>query len=152
MKRIEQRVVPITLFLISIAFAAGAMTMPMGTIRAPGAGLVPLLLSLAMALSSGVVVLLSFIKEPGIQQSGEKEFVKPLSIVIILAGIIAVFESAGYLASIFVGVFLLLKVLEKKSLIKSLIIAFVLCLSSYLLFDRILSVPLPSCEICKIFW
>lgn len=151
MKRIEHRAISIMIFLFSVAFAVGALTMPMGTVRAPGPGLVPLILSLATAVTSGVVALFSYPKEPDTEDSFEKEFVKPLSIAIILAGIIAVFESAGYLASIFVGAFLVLKVLEKMSLIKSLIIAFVLCLSSYLLFARVLGVSLPSCEICTIF-
>ncbi|MGD9920808.1 MAG: tripartite tricarboxylate transporter TctB family protein [Pseudorhodoplanes sp.] len=130
--------------IAAVAFSAAAITMPMGTITAPGPGLVPLLLSVATAIAAGSALWTSFRgrSEESTTEDSPRPF-KAMIICAILAGAIFAFERIGFLATSFLCVFILLKFVERKSWAVSIIVPAILSGGSYLALTHLLRMNLP---------
>ena len=63
---------------------------------------------------------------------------RPLLIMIVLGLIIFAFERAGFILSLLGGIFILLRFVERRPLVLSLIISLVLSGGLYLLFSKLL--------------
>ncbi len=138
----EARLVALFILAVAIAFGAAALTMPMGTVLAPGPGLVPLILAGATAVAAGAAAM-----SPGKLRASDEQStspsLKPLAICCILGAMILAFERVGYVATIAAGAFILFKFVERRSLVLSVLVAGVLSGGSYLLFTKLLRVSLP---------
>jgi hypothetical protein len=141
---LENRSVSALIMIAAVAFAAAAITMPMGTITAPGPGLVPLLLSVATAIAAGSALWTSFRGQS--IESTAKDSPRPFKAMVIcaiLAGAILAFERIGFLATSFLCVFILLKFVERKSWALSIIVPAILSGGSYLALTHLLRMNLP---------
>jgi putative tricarboxylic transport membrane protein len=152
---------PLYAKLVSAVIAAaaliviyGSLKMPIGTLLTPAAGLVPLLLGCG-TLVLAIVAIVG--REPaaaenasGPQDEGEdqandgRKVPRSLLIMIVLGLIIFAFERAGFILSLLGGTFLLLRFVERKPLVFSLIISLVVSGGLYLLFSKVLLVTLPG--------
>lgn len=143
----------------ALVFIYGSLKMPLGTVLTPAAGLVPLLLGCGTLLLA-IVTIVS--PEPAVaeddpgpeSESNETErkdqpydrrwLPRPLLIMVVLGMIIFAFERAGFILSMLGGCFLILRVVERRPLISSLLISLVLSGSLYLIFSKVLYVTLPG--------
>jgi hypothetical protein len=152
---------PLYAKLVSAVIAAaaliviyGSLKMPIGTLLTPAAGLVPLLLGCG-TLVLAIVAIVG--REPaaaenasGPQDEGEdqandgRKVPRSLLIMIVLGLIIFAFERAGFILSLLGGTFLLLRFVERKPLVFSLIISVAVSGGLYLLFSKVLLVTLPG--------
>ena len=131
----------------------GSLKMPMGTILTPGAGLVPLLLgcgTLVLAIAAIVGPEPATAEgasgpeaEGADQPDDPRKVPRPLLITLVLALIILAFDRAGFILSVLCGLFILLRFVERRPLVLSLMISLVLSVGLYLLFSKFLYVNLP---------
>jgi len=145
--------------LTALVFISGSLKMPLGTLLTPAAGLVPLLLGCGTLLLA-IVTIVS--PEPAAaednygpeyespeceskdQPNDRQKIPRPLLIMIVLGLIIFAFERAGFILSLLGGTYLLLRFVERRPVILSLIISLVFSGGLYLLFSKLLYVNLPG--------
>lgn len=148
----------------ALVLVYGSLKMPLGTILKPAAGLVPLLLGCGALLLAIVAIVIPEPEaaeddsgleneSPGCESPGCKnkdqpndarKVPRPLLIMIVLGLIIFAFERAGFILSLLSGSFLLLRFVERRPLVLSLVVSLVLSGGLYLLFSKLLYVNLPS--------
>jgi len=138
----------------AVLFIYGSLKMPLGTLLTPAAGLVPLLLGCATL----VLAIFAIVapeptatedalgpKAEGKDAPGESGKVpRPLLIMIVLGLIIFGLERAGFRLTILSGSFILLRFVERRPLVQSLLISLTLSGGLYYLFSRLLYVNLPG--------
>ena len=147
------KLVPATIAVMAIIVIYSSLQMPLGTILTPAAGLVPLLLGCGTLLMAIVAI---FSPEPAAEDTSDPEaeaddraeegrkVPRPLLIMIVLGLMIFAFERVGFVVSLLVGSFVLLRVVERRPLILSFIISVALSGGLYVLFAKILLVSLPG--------
>jgi len=152
MPALYSKCVALVIAAVALIFICGSLKMPLGTVLTPAAGLVPLLLG-GGALVLAIVAMVS--PEPARgqasaisggkgQDGGAGRVPRPLRIMIVLGAMIFAFERAGFILSLLFGSFVLLRFVEKKPLLLSLVISLALSGGLYFLFSRVLYVNLPS--------
>jgi len=154
LRPVYAKLVSVVIAATAIIFIHGSLKMPLGTVLTPAAGLVPLLLGCG-ALVLAVVAIVS--PEPAAperasspeaeaqdQPEASRKVPRPLLIMIVLGLIILAFERAGFILSLLGGSFILLRFIERRPLVLSLIISLVLSGGLYLLFSKFLYVNLPA--------
>jgi hypothetical protein len=154
MRPLYAKLVSGVIALVAVIFIYGSLKMPMGTVLTPAAGLVPLLLgcgTLALAIVSIVSPEPQAAEDaPGPEAESKdqpdegRKVPRPLLIMIVLGLIIFAFERAGFMLSLFGGSFLLLRFVERRPLVPSLVVSVVLSGGLYLLFSKLLYVNLPG--------
>jgi putative tricarboxylic transport membrane protein len=154
MRPVYAKLVSVVIAAAAIVLIHGSLKMPMGTLLTPAAGMVPLLLGCG-ALVLAIVAIVS--PEPATEEpasgpeaeaqdppDGARKVPKPLLIMIVFGLIIFAFERAGFILSLMVGTFILLRFVERRPLILSFVISLVLSGGLYLLFSKVLYVNLPA--------
>ena len=138
----------------AVLFIYGSLKMPLGTLLTPAAGLVPLLLGCA-TLVLAIVAILAPEPAPAEDALGPKaegedppgksgKVPRALLIMIVLGLIIFGLERAGFRLTILSGSFILLRFVERRPLVQSLLISLTLSGGLYYLFSRLLYVNLPG--------
>jgi putative tricarboxylic transport membrane protein len=128
--------------LVGVGAVIGAVGLQIGTPSEPQPGFFPFMAGLGLMILSGLLVVQSIRG----RTSGAEPFVqlrKPIQAMLGLAGFAIVLEPLGYVLATAALSTVLLLVLDVK---KGWGYAFIILLSvgSYLLFDRLLDVPLPE--------
>jgi len=128
-----------------------ALRMPLGTFRAAGTGLFPLLLGIILMILSGLFLLnLLLRKERELEKKeGPVEAARrSLKPVILFLGMMALaalfFNSLGYPLIAFLLMVALLKILGMKRWAHKILLSFITSVASYLLFVQWLKIPLPK--------
>ncbi len=147
------KLVSMAIALAAILFIYGSLKMPMGTLLTPAAGLVPLLLGCGtLVLAIVAIVAPEPASEGALGPKDEAEnppgesgkVPRPLLIMIVLGLIIFGLERAGFRLTILGGSFILLRFVEKRPLVQSLLISLALSGGLYYLFSKLLYVNLPG--------
>lgn len=115
-----------------------------GSFRAPGPGFFPYCLGLIL-LALSCVVAVQEIRKKG--AGGHEAGLRKDRVIIALAGIFAyafIVDFLGYLVSSFILMFLLIKMMVKKSWWFAPVVACLISLASYILFNVWLKVSLPA--------
>jgi hypothetical protein len=154
MRPLFAKLVSAAIAVTALVFIYGSLKMPLGTVLTPAAGLVPLLLGCGTLLLA-IVTIVS--PEPAAaeddscpecesndQPNDKRKLPRPLLIMIVLAMIIFAFERAGFVLSLLGGSFLILRFVERRPLVSSLLISLILSVSLYLIFSKVLYVTLPG--------
>ena len=154
MPSIYARLVAIVIAAVALIFIYGSLKMPMGTVLTPAAGLVPLLLGCGTLVLAIVAIVspepaeaegtISPEAEAQDQPDESRKVPRPLLIMIVLGLIIFAFDRAGFILSLLCGLFILLRFVERRPLVLSLMISLVLSVGLYLLFSKFLYVNLPG--------
>ncbi|NWF92777.1 MAG: tripartite tricarboxylate transporter TctB family protein [Syntrophaceae bacterium] len=123
-----------------------SLQLPFGYLREPGPGMLPLFLSILLLLSGALGLIHSMSKGgKGIDWHGMvKKVITPLEIVGVTAGFILALESLGYLITSSLYTFLLFFWICRYRLVVSIGLSTSFGVGSWLFFDKLLSVPLPS--------
>jgi putative tricarboxylic transport membrane protein len=136
--------IPIVFLLMGLWICLEAMQLPLGSVRMPAAGFFPLLLGVMLSLLSLVLFASGLLTDP----LGSSEVMSPRPEIVMLIGAIFasawLFERAGYLLTMIVFLVVVLKTLGQLRWITSVALAGLGSIASYLLFDRVLMIALPS--------
>lgn len=118
------------------------LSYPLGTVSEPGAGLLPLLLAVALALVGALIAVLGADALP-IGALGWSETPRAL-VILAAAGVAAwAFERLGYRLTLIALLAFLLGIVERKPVINVLATAVGFSLLSYYVFHELLNVQLP---------
>jgi hypothetical protein len=130
------------LFLVAAFILWQNFSYPLGTLSEPGAGFLPLLLALALAL---VGLLIAWLGGETISLKAIGWAEAPRALLILAACGIAVlmFEPFGYRLTIIALLVFLLGVVERKPALKVLLTALGFSFASYFVFFNLLGVQLP---------
>lgn len=162
----------VVFLLLSVLAIRGTETLGLGTLSDPGAGLYPFGISILLGIFSLVLVIQSligiFLKKNQENQEGseivcfseglqdadfgfEKNKVKRVGMasLLLLAGAFLL-ETAGFILCAFLLVFILIRVMEKESMLFSTTVALCSSVLPYVLFKTVVGMQLPQ-GILKIF-
>lgn len=134
---------PILLSITGVAALLLAREYGLWSFGAPGAGLMPALAGTLLLLAS----LGDLRTEKGPRRPPAFAW-RPLGYVAGLAALVPLTPLVGLLPALAVLVFVILHFLERVSLRRSTVITGAIVVGSWLLFERLLSVPLPK----SMFW
>ena len=116
--------------------------LPMGNLQGPGPAYVPVLLSVLL-LGFAVLILALGAKGPSVGSVGWSEWRHALAILAVCAFMALALERLGYRLTIFVSLAVLLGVLERQSVAKTVLFSAIFAAASFYLFSTLLRVPLP---------
>jgi hypothetical protein len=131
------------LVLFALLVMWESRVLPLGTLRQPGPAFIPILLALLLlifgifvVLTGGRTLLLSSIRWTEWRHA----------VAILAASVFSVFaiERLGYRLTVLLVLGFLVKIVEKRGWMLSLVFAFSLSFGSFFLFYTILRVPLPE--------
>jgi hypothetical protein len=125
--------------------------LPLGSLREPGPGMLPLALSLLLILSGIPRFFQGRSKREEDEQQREptrgeslKKLITPLKIVGVTGGFILALEGLGYLLASLIYMFLLFFWISRYRIWAAIALSLVIGLGSWVFFGRILAVPLPK--------
>lgn len=136
------RVAGSVLAIFSLVVLWECRGIPFGTLAEPGPGAVPVLLALILLVCS-IAVVAGGAGGPRIGAVGFPEWRHGAAILAACIFIALAIERLGYVLSIVLALFFLVRVMERKSWLASLVFAGGFALGTHLLFDALLRVPLP---------
>jgi len=141
----------VILFLFGGLTTLLSLRMPIGTFRAAGTGLFPLLLGIILMILSGLFLLNLFLrKEKGAERKESPVEAIPGSIapVLLFLGMMGLatlfFNSLGYPLVAFLLMVTLLKILGTKRWSVNILLSLATAAASYFLFVQWLKIPLPK--------
>lgn len=116
---------------------------PLGTFHLPGPAFAPVLLA-SLLLIFGVLLLLTSSRAPQLSSISWTEWRHALAI--LAASLFTVFatERLGYRLTILLMLAFLIKVVERRGWVETLVVSFGLAFGSFYLFYTLLRVPLPE--------
>ena len=148
MKR-DEIIVGVVIFLFGAITALLSLRMPIGTFRAAGTGMFPLILGILLMILSGVFILKIFfqgregqVKKASIESSGS-----PMQLILFLGTMVLAtlfFNRLGYLLVSFLLMLGLLRILGMKRWGLNILISVVAAVGSYFLFVKWLDIPMPK--------
>lgn len=138
---------------LGIALCIGSIELGLGKIRQPGAGFLPFLSGVSLAIMGLILTLSNLSKESVQQAAGEAEEIRengywksyglPLLSLLSLLGYIVVLNFLGFLLTTFLWLFFLFKLGDPKRWLMPLVSAIGTVIISYLVFGVWLQLQLP---------
>ena len=138
------------LFLLGLGIGVFlvSFTYPIGTLRAPGGGLFPLLASILLMALAGVITIQAFMKKQGETTkpffSGKEALKRVLIGLVALLGFRYLLPFIGFGFSAFLFVLFLAKYLGHYNWKVSLLFSALTAVAAYYLFQVWLKVPMPT--------
>ena len=136
------RVAGATLVLIGLITIRESRAFPLGSLHRPGPAYMPVLLA-GLLIVFGIAVFAMGAKAPRMSTVGWHEWRHAIAIFAACAFAAWGLERLGYILTMGIVLAFLLLVLERKTIVVSLIVTIVMAWGSFYLFDRLLKVPLP---------
>lgn len=139
-------------FLLSVGYAAEAYnTLPVGSIREPGAALFPLIVAAMMAGASLAIVAeqikLRTVERATLDIPRGADLRRLLSMAVTIFGYVWMMSYLGFLPASVVMSLILVRLLRPRSWVETAVTGLAIALSTYVLFVMILNVPLPKGEL-----
>lgn len=138
------RVSGVALFVLAAGVGLAALELPFGSLPAPDSGFFPLTLAAALLGLAGVIVAQTFSADaPAAPLPSRQGVPRVLLAVAALVAYALVLDRLGYLAATLAVMILLLRGLERRGWLTTLLVSIPAVLASWGLF-RWLGVPLPQ--------
>jgi len=142
------QVSPLFWLTFGLVSAFGSIKLGLGTFREPGPGLLAFLASIFICLMALVVLFQSLFLKRGFLNKLSTlwegtSWRRPLAIGVILLGYIFSLERVGFLLTSLIMLFIILKLVEKLSWTRTIVISLSISVGTFLLFNKILKTTLP---------
>jgi len=134
--------VGLALFAVILLEESWRLRLPLGTLAMPGPAYVPALLALAL-LVAGVFIAATGRGAPAVAAAGWSEWRHVVAIVATCAFICLALERLGYRLTMALASVFLVGVIERKSVVTTVVFAVAIAAGTYWLFDTLLRVQLP---------
>lgn len=122
----------------------GALQVPVGSFRMPGAGFFPLVLGIALGVLALGLLGMSLAAPSAGPTRVWPERPEVVYLVVTLAVVVLLFERAGFLLAMALFLGVALRVLGRKGWVTAIVVAVVGSVTSYVVFSRVLLIALPS--------
>ena len=136
------RVSGAVLVLFSLLVILESRHYPLGTFRLPGPAFVPVLLA-SLLLIFGVLLVVTSSRAPRLSSVSWTEWRHAAAILAACVFAVLASERLGYRLTVLVILGFLIKVVERRGWVQTLVFAFGLAFGSFYLFYTLLRVPLP---------
>jgi len=140
--------------LLGIGICLGSVQLKLGDFHTPGAGFLPFLAGVSLAIFGLILMLSTLISQASEGKDGDhredptkqhrKNFLNPVLTVAVLLGYILLLDTLGFLLTTFVSLLLLFKLSEPKRWITPVMLSAVTAVLSYLVFSVWLQGQLPK--------
>jgi putative tricarboxylic transport membrane protein len=139
--RWQRRIAPLVLLVLGIGAAAGSWQLKLGTLHHPAPGLWPFIISVAIILSAGALVV-----RPGDEplEAWGRKSVSIAAAVASLGAFVVLFELIGFFVPAVLMLLLWLRVFGRESWRWTVVFALAGPAVLYIIFDRLLGVPFPA--------
>lgn len=128
---------------IGVGATIGAIKLRVGTATEPQPGFFPFLGGVAITILSAILLIQAWRgRSVGIQTLGD--LWRPTALILGLIFYISVLNFLGYIISTTILSAIVLRIMDTKSWWVLTGVGFILAIMTYILFDRLLSMPLPS--------
>lgn len=131
------------LLALGLGAAAGALRMRVWADGEPGEGLFPLLAALLLAVCSALSLVIDGGMPTAVARGRRERTLKAAAYAAALIAYGVLFVAAGHIVATLVVFVTLLRVVERLGWTRSAAIAGATALATYVLFERLLRVPLP---------
>jgi putative tricarboxylic transport membrane protein len=138
----KDRIAGAALALFALFVLSESRKLPLGTIRHPGPSFMPVLLA-ALLLVFAVLIAATGGRAERFRSLRWRELPHAAAILGACAFSALALERLGYRITVLVVIFLLVKLVEKKSWLATALVALALSFGSFYLFYTLLRVPLP---------
>jgi hypothetical protein len=125
----------------AIVFAASD-DLPFGTLASPGAGMMPKLV-LGLVMVFGAILLIRANDSPPFAEIKWDDFRHAATVVVVTAAAIALYTTAGFGISMSLVMIVLLFLIERRPLWRTLAVSIGVTVGCYFLFGTLLKSPLP---------
>jgi len=136
------RIAGVALGLFALGVIWENRKLPMGTLREPGPGYMPLLLALLLLLFS-LLIIAAAGEAQRLRATSWTEWRHAVAILGICFFAAPALERLGYRLTILVALAFVLKVVERKGWVATAAFAFGMSFGTFFLFETLLRVPLP---------
>jgi putative tricarboxylic transport membrane protein len=136
------RVAGAALVVFSLVVVLESRRLPLGSLRNPGPAYVPVALAVVL-LCLGTLLAVLDAKSPTLSKVGWKEWRHAVAIFAVCAFAALALERLGFRITIALSLALLLRVLEGKGVVFSVLLSVAFAVGAFLLFDTLLRVRLP---------
>ncbi|MEL1134118.1 tripartite tricarboxylate transporter TctB family protein [Desulfitobacterium sp. THU1] len=137
----------IGIVIIGLIYLYEALKLPLGSLRAPDSGLLPLIFVSALIGFCLLQIVIDFLpKKQGHEKKVDEETTdpkKPIIIIVALCVFCLVLNKLGFILSAIPLTFVALRVMQYKSRGVSLVVSVIVTLIIYLVFSELLGVYLP---------
>ena len=116
--------------------------LPVGTLASPGAGMMPKLV-LVLMIGFGALLAIRANESPPLASIPWKDLVHAATIVATATIAIGSYTVAGFIPTVSLMLFLLIYVVERRSLTSALAVSIGVTVGCYVLFNTLLKSPLP---------
>jgi len=117
--------------------------LPFGTLASPGAGMMPKLV-LGLLIAFGAILVARAGESPPFATIDWGDFRHAATVVAVTAIAAALYTTIGFVLSVSLLLFVLLYFIERRSLLRTLVISIGVTVGCYLLFGTLLRSPLPT--------
>ena len=134
-----------SLFLIFVGMGViiGGSKLSIGTVREPQAGFFPFVGGVSLIVLCLILLIQGLRgRSAGIQAFGE--LLRPVFLILGMVVYILLFDLVGYIIATIILSIIVLRILDTKSWWVIAGVSFSLAVGTYILFDRLLSMPLPG--------
>jgi hypothetical protein len=116
--------------------------LPFGTLSSPGAGMMPKL-TLLLMIGFGALLMLRAGESPPLAEVPWGDFVHATTIVAAATVAIGAYTVIGFIPSVSLLLFVLIHIVERRNIWRSLAVSICVTVGSYYLFNTLLKSPLP---------
>lgn len=150
MKKLGDLSVILMFLFIGIAVVIRSITLHLGTITEPQAGFFPFITGSLILLFS-IIVLRERLSTEGHNEKSSGDWRRPVLLVLFLFAYLFLLYAAGYIIATFFLSIAILRLMDVRSWKSISSVSFLLAIFSYLIFDRLFGLWLPSGLIAKLF-
>jgi putative tricarboxylic transport membrane protein len=136
------RVAGVALVVLSIAVLVASRVLPFGSLRTPGPAFAPVVLALLLLFFGLLLVAIRGSSEP-FRTLRWHEWRHAIAIVAAVVFFALALERLGYRITVAAALLFLLGVMERKSVLFTVVFALSVAAASFFLFSTLLRVPLP---------
>jgi putative tricarboxylic transport membrane protein len=136
------RVAGAALVILSLAVLVASRALPLGTLRTPGPAFMPMVLALLL-LVFGLLLVAVRGGSARFMTLGWHEWRHAVAIVMTVVFFAWALERLGYRITMATGLVFLVGVMERKSVLFTLVFSLAVAAASFFVFSTLLKVPLP---------
>lgn len=140
----KERIVSLGILIFAMGYTAGAIALKVGTLAQPGAGQFPAAIALCLLAISAFHVWHTFRKTAEKEEGHSWTQLAPVGIAAALVFYPILLKTLGFLASTFIVLFVLLRLLRFKTMLASFLTALGMTILSFIIFAVLLGVVVPS--------
>ena len=140
----KERIVSLGILVFALAYLAGSLSLKVGTLAQPGAGQFPAIVAFFLLVIAAFHAWRTFRKTSQEEKGHSWKQLAPAGIATVLIVYPILLKTANFLASTFLVLFVLFRLLRFRTATVSFLTALVMAILTFIIFTGLLGVTLPN--------